>query len=472
MANLVPTEAKPALNLLDQAFKKPQFDVRLSDTKYNYYFPCSGTKNTTCLRWVIPHKRGPFVQDVSQLILAPEITITNRDKTSTPGMDVRSGPCNNFIFSIFAALRISYNNVCVCKIDHYPIFNYVRMMTHLDNNDFATWCSTRLFHKEGANEDLDSINTAGWTWRRNQFGALIKGPATVADDDGGQVPNPNLNKFVWNPKANFFIGTLDHYLPPPPYLSQVDIHIELELSKPSYVFQSVDDTATHTDINFDFERCRLFMPELKLNNKLFLQIEDRLAREAIKQFFVATEVSTHSISTGSQNVTFDGIATGSNPQRLILLIQEQSRFNGQFSKNSLKFPRILNKPDAPFILNEVKVTLNGEDVEGLACDRSQRSFRDQYFRMFYLTRQNLGTSACSITYNDFQDHMLVNMYDFTAATASATEYPVLPVAKDGYLRVEVAFDKPTTCPLVLIALIEKQASLTLEKSGKCTLSTI
>ena len=118
MANLVPTEAKPALNLLDQAFKKPQYDARLADTKYNYYFPCSGTKNTTCLRWVIPHKRGPYVQDVSQLILAPEIHITNRDKSSTPGMDVRSGPCNNFIFSIFGSLRISYNNVCVCIVFH------------------------------------------------------------------------------------------------------------------------------------------------------------------------------------------------------------------------------------------------------------------------------------------------------------------------------------------------------------------
>ena len=49
---------------------------------------------------------------------------------------------------------------------------------------------------------------------------------------------------------------------------------------------------------------------------------------------------------------------------------------------------------------------------------------------------------------------------------------ILPVPKDGYLRVEVMFDKPTTCPLVLIAMIEKQSSLTLEKSGKCTLSTI
>ena len=307
MANLVPTEAKPALNLIDQAFKKPQFDARVSDTKFNFYWPTSGTKNTTCLRYTIPHKRGPFVQDIRNLILAPEIKITNRDKTGVPGPDLRSGPCNNFAFSIFAALRISYNNVCVCKIESYPIYSYLRVMTQLDNNDLSTWMSTRCFRKEASSQNLDDIDTAGWLWRRNQFGAVIKSPANVENDKGEEVVNPDLNKFQYAGQAHFFIGTLDHYLPTPPFLSQTDIHIELELSKPSYVFQSLDNTSTHTDINFDFERCRLFCPEIRLNDKLWLQLEDRLAKEAMRQFFVATEITTHSISTGSQNITLDSI---------------------------------------------------------------------------------------------------------------------------------------------------------------------
>ena len=471
MANLVPTEAKPALNLIDQAFKKPQFDARVADTKFNYYWPTSGTKNTTCLRYTIPHKRGPFVLDIKQLILAPEIKITNRDKSAAPPLDIKSGPCNNFAFAIFSALRISYNNVCVCKIDAFPIYNYLRMMTSLDNNDFATWCSTRCFRKEGSAQDLDDYNTAGWSWRREQFGAKITGPEKIPDKNGNMIPNPDIGKFQYSFQPHFFIGTLDHFLPTPPLLSQVDIHIELELSKPSYVFQSFDNSSGNIDINFDFERCRLFCPEIKLNDKLFLQLAHRLASEALRQFFVSTEVTTHSISSRSQNVTFDCIGTGSSPQRLVLLIQEQGRFNGLHSKNCFKFPRVLNKSE-PFLLQDVKVTLNGEECEGLACNKSQRSFRDQYFRFFYLTRQNLGTSACSITKKDFDEHILVNIYDLTAATASATEYPVLPVPKDGFLRVELGFDKPTTCPLVLIAILEKQSSLTLEKDGKVTISNI
>ena len=123
------------------------------------------------LGWPIPnsiiigHKRGPFVPDIKQLILAPEIKITNRDKSAAPPLDIKSGPCNNFAFAIFSALCISYNNVCVCKIDAFPVYNYLRMMTSLDNNDFATWCSKRCFRKEGSTQDLDDYNTARWSWR-------------------------------------------------------------------------------------------------------------------------------------------------------------------------------------------------------------------------------------------------------------------------------------------------------------------
>ena len=111
MANVVPSEAKPSLNALDQAFKVPQFDIRIAYTKCPYYFPTSGLKNTTCLRWTIPHKKGAFVPDVSQIILAPEIKIMNAKKTGPPGVGTISAPCNNFVNSIFASLRISYNNV-------------------------------------------------------------------------------------------------------------------------------------------------------------------------------------------------------------------------------------------------------------------------------------------------------------------------------------------------------------------------
>ena len=50
MTNVIPTEAKPALDYLESAFTKPQYDARVAETKYEYYYPISGTRNTNVLR--------------------------------------------------------------------------------------------------------------------------------------------------------------------------------------------------------------------------------------------------------------------------------------------------------------------------------------------------------------------------------------------------------------------------------------
>ena len=60
--------------------------------------------------------------------------------------------------------------------------------------------------------------------------------------------------------------------------------MELDLQKPDWCFLSKDDTAANTDITFDFEKIRLFLPVAKINEKLWLKIEDRLAKEAMRQF--------------------------------------------------------------------------------------------------------------------------------------------------------------------------------------------
>ena len=85
-------------------------------------------------------------------------------------------------------------------------------------------------------------------------------------------------------------------------------------------------------------------------------------------------INTYSISTGNKTQTFDCIASGYRPSRLYLALQETDRINGKFSLNALKFPRLYNKAPNAFMLKSVKVTLQGEEVEGLACDKTQNSF--------------------------------------------------------------------------------------------------
>ena len=255
-------------------------------------------------------------------------------------------------------------------------------------------------------------------------------------------------------------------------MSNTDIHIELDLNRPAYCFQSKDDSEEETNINFDFEKCRLFMPIAKLNDKLFVKIEERLAKEAMRQFYTATQIDTYSISTGSKKANFDCIATGFNCSRLFCLLQETDRLQGKFSLNSLKFPRVFNHHNnQAFMLEDIKVTLAGNEIEGLAMDRSIKTFRDQYYRLMELTRQNTGKNSCAITYRDFQHHALFLVYDLTASL-NQTDAPLLPLVRQGHLRVELEFSDPSTCPMTLITLVELPSALTLESSGKCTVTSV
>ena len=171
------------------------------------------------------------------------------------------------------------------------------------------------------------------------------------------------------------------------------------------------------------------------------------------------------------NQTFDCIATGYRPSRLYLALQETDRINGKFSLNSLKFPRVYGTGGNQFMLKNVKVTLEGEEVEGLACDKSQNSFKDEYFRLFHLTRQDGGKNACSLTYENWVTNTCILIYDFTT-TLNGTEPPLLPLVKDGHIRVEIEFSHASTLPMTLIAMSEMQSSIVIENSGKCSLTTI
>ena len=151
-------------------------------------------------------------------------------------------------------------------------------------------------------------------------------------------------------------------------------------------------------------------------------------------------------------------------------LQETDRLQGKYSLNSLKFSRKLNDAD-PFRVDSLSVTINNQEVEGLAMDDAINSFKDQYFRLFHLTNMDTGKNVCSITFKEFKNSCCWLVYDFTS-TLNGTEPPMLPLLSKGNLRVQLNFNRPTTCALTIVTMVELQSSLTYDNNGKITLSSI
>ena len=307
--------------------------------------------------------------------------------------------------------------------------------------------------------------------RRHMFGTKLQIERLLKNGTNNPEYATKNGKFLYSDQASFFIFKLDTPLINSPLLPGVTITVELDLNKPSYVFQSADDTQANCNINYCLERARLYVPQTKLNDKLFIQLEERLKKEAMRQFFTTTMINTHSISSGNKTATIDSVSTGYFPSRLFLAIQETSRYQGKFSLNSLKFSRLFNAKGSAFFTKKVKVSLKGQEIEGLACDDSNNSFRDNYFRLCHLTNQDQGKNAGTISYKNFVESSCFLVYDFTS-TLNETQAPLLPLVKQGHIRVEVEFDKGTTCPLTLITMLELQSVLTIEGNGKCTIATV
>ena len=474
MTNVVSKEAVPAVDYLKNSFRKVEYDSRITNTTYDFHYPVTGTRNTTCLRWVIPRSGGNRVPNIEKLVLAMDLKCTNAAKDKRPPVDIAAAPTNNFANSICGCLTISYNNTVVCKIDNYPIYNYLSLILNNSENDFKTWAATRLFYKEEEDEELDDAETKTWLKRRLCLGGPITKPKTIKskgpEGEEIEIANPDLGKFQYGDKPVFFVSSLDHYLETPALLSDCDIHVQLDLSKSGYAFHSKDQTPASCDIAVDIERARLFVPQMTLNDQLYTQLKNRLSKEPMRQFYTSTMVNTHTISTGDKTSVFSSICQGMSPNRVYIMLQESDRYQGQFDLNKLKFPRVYNAKNDPFMLQKASMKLNSVDIDPLSCDDAG-SFRDEYFRLMSLTNQDVGKNSCSITFKNFLEHNCILVYDLTA-TMNQSEPPLVPLTHKGHLRLKLEFDKATTCSLTLIVVAECSSSLTIEDSGKVTVATL
>ena len=115
--------------------------------------------------------------------------------------------------------------------------------------------------------------------------------------------------------------------------------------------------------------------------------------------------------------------------------------------------------------------LDTKEIDALSCDDAIHSFKDEYFRLLNLTNQDTGKNCCSITFKDFVENNCFLLYDFTASM-NLTEPPLQPLSQKGNLRLQLNFDRATTCPLTLIVICEYSSSLTIEDSGKVTVATL
>ena len=78
-----------------------------------------------------------------------------------------------------------------------------------------------------------------------------------------------------------------------------------------------------------------------------------------------------------------------------------------------------------------------------------------------MTKQDVGKNASSLTYKNWMSTTCILIYDFTT-TLNGTEPPLLPMIKDGHIRVEIEFSQASTCQMTLITMTEIQSAISID----------
>ena len=218
--NLVQADAVPSAQVYTAAaFTKPSYDTTVLKTEFKDFYPVSGVKNLSTIRWTIPPAFGSKVYDPSQAVLYARVKVTKKDHTAPPSTSIEASLCDQVLWSLFKSLRITYNGQQVCYIRNFPMYCYLKNVLSKTPEDYNYMVLFGAIRDTPAEHwDTNNGDNFSWEQRRLLFGGYTKDP----DDPENEV-------FKFSNEATTLIGCLPNYLQVcPPQINLVhDIIISL-----------------------------------------------------------------------------------------------------------------------------------------------------------------------------------------------------------------------------------------------------
>ena len=109
------------------------------------------------------------------------------------------------------------------------------------------------------------------------------------------------------------MACLPTWLNPPELLPNVSITIDLELNSDKFVIMAADANA---DITFVIENCHLRIPMIKMADKQYLEIEQKLKEgDTLKSYMNAVIMNQFNISGKTRTEHWENMCAGYSPTK-------------------------------------------------------------------------------------------------------------------------------------------------------------
>jgi hypothetical protein len=344
--------------------------------------------------------------------------------------DEKVGPVNLWLHSLFSQLDISLNNTLVSSSTHnYAYRAFMETLLSYGTEAKRAHLTSALWVKDtpGQTERADFTNNRGLAAR------------------AARTANSKIVSLMGRVHADLFFQ--DRYL-----INNVDLRLRFTRSKANFAILSEEDAVREYKIVIKsailYCRKAEILPSIRLAH--IKALEKGTAKYPIRR--VVTKVFT--VSQGNTVVNQENLYLGSLPRRLIVGVVSNSAYNGDKTLNPFHFHH--------WDINFLALYVDGHQ---LPAKPLQPDFTANYVRSYLSLIQGTGRAhqdgGNDISLEEYANGNTLFAFDLTGDLSDQCHFERI---KDGNLRLEMRFGRPTAQTLNIICYAEFDNVIEIDRS--------
>ena len=423
----------------DVAFQNKPADNRFENVEYIPYKPIYSIGGSKTIEFNIAAQSCNKVLLFAEHILELELRIVLEDGSPLKE-EMFVALVNNGIDSLWSDVHIKLNDTSINKSSrHHGYRAYIPKLLSYPKAAKKEWMRPEMWMEDEIYKfdplEADSSNHA-FVKRMNVF----KRRGIFEEE----AQRPWTNKFQSMFGRVFTdLNTCDAGILP-------GVSLNMELVMESDNFRLMAPQVYPDAARVEIKSATLHIPLATLNPKLWHAIENRLKHEPSSCFYTRCEVSTHTITPGSNEFEVEMYNSNvAGPARMVITFVTNKQFHGDILTNPWLLKRVFEKTipgrtrtvdKTTTWIETLTLTINGKEIDSIKCKGDQFDDLPAYLRLnLYQGVQNTQMTN-GITYEDFLDHAALYVFDLTTSNKhSAIQDFWSPVVKSGNIRMEVKF---------------------------------
>lgn len=353
---------------------------------------------------------------------------SNNEPILGSGKDVTISVVNNFMHSLFSQITLTLNGKQIGQnCQNYPYRAYIENLLNFEPEAARCHLEPVIWSLDtpGHFNDLNSKNS----------GFITRGKAIASGEEIELCGRLHLDMF-----------NSSKYL-----LNNVDVGVTFELGNQGFFLLSDDEDESTVKI-LD---ATLHIEHIKLNPEVLLSHQKILEQKNAVYNYKRIDVRNFNVAPQGNSFAVDNICIGPLPEFILFAFVDTMAYNGKRSLNPFNFEH--------FNVSQISLSKNGKLVDPriLKFDYSLKNPMSTHGYYYLYKQLNLHRfdRANSISRAFFDGGGFIIAYDLTQDRDNECGN----VIQSGSLRLEVQLAKPLTKPITVIAYIQSDADLIIDR---------